>query len=91
VFMSYRIEYYETFMGLRHLFIYNKSFVSIFILRTYRIVKYGDKTTKSGMGIAERYRGVYMFLGMRINRIIVLPNLVFNKKKFASYQSSDYG
>jgi hypothetical protein len=71
--MSYRVEYYQTLMGFRHRFIYNNSAVSTLILRTYRIVKYGNKTTKSGTGIAERYRGVYMFLGMRMSKIFFCP------------------
>ena len=55
--MSYRVEYYETLMGLKHRFIYNNDAVSSLFLRAYVIIKCKDKSTKSGTGIAERYRG----------------------------------
>ena len=55
--MSYRVEYYETFMGLKHRFIYNKDAVSSLFLRGYVIIKCKDKSAKSGTGIAERSKG----------------------------------
>ena len=55
--MSYRVEYYETLMGLKHRFIYNNDTISSLFIRAYIIIKCKDKAAKSGTGIAERYRG----------------------------------